>query len=180
MIGVPFGYGTGGVSDAQSIGVQAGMERAITTLSGALAGVEVIHDGVSGILQSGLLVSAEQMVIDNEMCRIIRRIVRGIDVTEETLAQSAISSGPGSNFLTAMHTAKHFRKEILLTPLFDGSASAGRDACIERAREMAEKTVRAHAGPYLTEHQMRGMMDVWCRVGLDEQVGRRVLMGSAV
>ncbi len=174
--GVPFGYGTGGVSDAQTIGVQSGIEKALTTLSAALAGVEVIHDAVSGILQSGLLVSAEQMAIDHELCRVVRRIVRGIDVSDETLARDAIqAAGPGGNYLTSMHTARHFRDEILVTPLLDGSAAGAEDACIAHASETVAKAVGGFAGPYLSEHQARAMANVWCSLGLEEKTVRHIL-----
>jgi len=172
---VPFGYGTGGVSDAPGIGVQAGVEKAVTTLCAALAGVEVIHDGVSGILRSGLVVSSEQMVIDHELCRIVRRIVRGMEVSDDTLARAAIAAvGPGGNYLTSMHTAAHFRQEILRSDLWDGRAES-RDAEIARAGAMASNVVEGFGDPCLTAEQIAGMVEIWCNAGLDPSSAHRVL-----
>jgi len=116
--GIPFAYGTGGISDAWAPGTRAGIEKAVSVLTTTLAGVEVVHDGVSGLLGGANLASFEQVVIDNEMCKMINRICRGIEVDPERLALDVISEvGAGGNFLAHQHTVKHFREELWMSPL---------------------------------------------------------------
>lgn len=122
---IPHAYGTGGVSDAKIPGLQAGIEKALTVLTATLAGVEVIHDGVSGLLDGALLASLEQMVIDNEMCKMIRYIIKDIEINDDSLALDVINEvAHGGNFLGHSHTVQHFREEIYMNELL---LNAGND-----------------------------------------------------
>jgi len=172
--GVPFGYGTGGVTDSSEIGVQTGIEKGLTTLAAALAGVEVIHDAASGILASGLVVSYEQMVIDAEMCRTVRRFLEGIRVDDDSLALSAIEdAGPGGSFLATQHTAHHLRQELLLSDLW---ASGGQQEDLAgRAHERVVSLLASHQPEPLSEKQVEEMLQIWTRVGLDGAAGRQLI-----
>jgi len=60
---------------------------------------------VSGILASGTVVSYEQMILDDELYMIIRRHLRGIEVSDETLALDLIEDiGPGGSFISSTRT----------------------------------------------------------------------------
>ena len=97
--------------------VRAGFEKGLTNLGAALCGVEVIHDGVSGLMAGGMAVSLEQFVIDNEIAKWINRFLRGIEVNEGTLAFEVIQAvGPGGQFLDQEHTVERFRDEHLISP----------------------------------------------------------------
>lgn len=174
--GVPFGYGTGGMSDAPTVGVQAGIEKALTVSLAALAGVEVVHDAASGILASGLMVSYEAMVIDAELCRVVRRYLRGIDVSESCLALDQIrATGPGGSYLANPHTARHLRNELVLSGLWESGDEGGKGTIVERARDKATQLIGAQRSLTLTDHQIEGMMGVWARAGLDDRKGRELL-----
>ena len=160
---VPFGYGTGGVTDSTEIGIQTGIEKSVTTLSAALAGVEVIHDAVSGILDSGRMVCYEQMVIDAEICRIVRHYVRGMTIDDEMMALSEIEAlGAGGNYLTSEHTANHFREEILIGGLF-GGGDASQAAALRRAAERVTQLAEAERETSMSREGLREMVQVWSR-----------------
>jgi trimethylamine:corrinoid methyltransferase-like protein len=56
--------------------------------------------------------SAEKLVIDAEACGMIRRLMAGIEVSAETLAQGLIKElGPGGEYLPHAHTRLWFRRE---------------------------------------------------------------------
>lgn len=123
-IGIPFGYGTGGLSDAWAPGIKAGVEKVSTILTASLAGVEVVHHGVSGLLGGATISSFEQMIIDHEICKMVKRICKGFEVSDKTLALDVISQvGPGGNYLTNPHTAENFRSEFWLSKLFSSADS---------------------------------------------------------
>jgi trimethylamine--corrinoid protein Co-methyltransferase len=133
---IPLGYGTGGVTDCRVPNVRAGFEKALTNLGAALCGVEVIHDGVSGLMAGGMAVSFEQFIIDNEIANWINHFVRGIEVNEDTLAFEVIQKvGPGGQFLDQMHTVSRFRDEHLISPLL------GREYALEWPTSEAEDIV---------------------------------------
>ena len=52
------------------------------------------------MLELGMTFSMEQLVIDNDIIGMSKKLMEGIPVTEETLAVEAIKKvGPGNNFL---------------------------------------------------------------------------------
>jgi len=104
-------FGEGGVSDAKLFDQQAALEVAITLMLVGLAGTNLIHD--VGYLESGLTASYEAIVLANEVIGEIKRFLRGVEVTEETLAVDVINRvGPGGNFLSDKHTLKLFKEEV--------------------------------------------------------------------
>ncbi len=53
-----------------------------------------------------------QLVMDNEFARMIKHVVQGIAVNDETLAVDVIHEiGVGKNFLSHDHTFKHMRSQ---------------------------------------------------------------------
>ena len=174
--GVPFGYGTGGVTDSTRIGVQTGIGKALTTMCAALAGVEVIHDAVSGILDAGRTVCYEQMVIDAELCRIVRYYLRGIDLSESALALKEIAEiGPGGNYLTSLHTARNFRQEILLSDMWRQHGSSDVEAAVDTAHQQAEALLSEEPSPAISKEQIDGMRVIWAGIGLDAERPRTLV-----
>ncbi len=174
-LGAPFGYGTGGVSDSTLPGVQAGIEKAFAVLSCALSGVEVIHDAVSGILAAGTVTSYEQMIIDAELCGLVRRYVRGIEVSEETLALPWIEQvGPGGAFPATPHTAKHFRQEIHLSDLWE-SATTDEVGILERALMTVDRHLGQDVRCELSRNQVEAMIKTCGSVGLEGDVLRELV-----
>ncbi len=94
--GVPGGMGAG-MSDSKLPDNQAGFEKALTMVLAALSGSGFVYES-AGMLASLLGCSFEAMVIDDDMLSSIRRIARGIEVSDETLSLGVIAdvvSGPG-------------------------------------------------------------------------------------
>jgi trimethylamine--corrinoid protein Co-methyltransferase len=147
---IPFGYGTGGVADSPVLDVQAGFEKMLTVLFSSLAGVEVVHDGVSGLLGTAMIASYEQIIIDNEICNMVNRSLSGIVVNEETLALDLIEEvGPGGEYITADHTLQNFRKEFYLSKLANKISAGewlehGGKGIIENAREKVKEILKTH------------------------------------
>ena len=99
------------LTDAKTLDAQAGMEKMGSILLGMLAGADLLgHAGIVGTDHGG---SLSWLVVDNEACAFVRRILRGFDVDEERLAFPVIAGvGPGGNYLSLEHTVRHFRKEL--------------------------------------------------------------------
>jgi trimethylamine--corrinoid protein Co-methyltransferase len=102
-------WGYGGTSDSQVVDAQAGMEIAELALLCLAAGSNLNHD--VGYLDFGLTASLELIVIVDEYLSLNRRIFAGVEVSPETLAVDVIREvGPGGDFLSSKHTARHVRK----------------------------------------------------------------------
>lgn len=105
-------YSTGGTSDAKKVDVQAAYESAMSSLLVAMSGANYIHD-IAGLMESDLTVSYEKLVMDNEILGMCQRVLRGIEVNDDTLATDLmIEKGPGADFLGEEHTVRYMRREF--------------------------------------------------------------------
>lgn len=171
---IPFGYGTGGITDSFEIGVQVGLEKTLTTLLGALGGVEVVHDGVSGLLGSARVVSYEQLILDNELCRMVRHFLKGIEVSDKTLALDTIKEvGPGGDFLMSDHTVQNLREALYFSQVWnrDRACTPGEpDQILKTASAKVKDILNSHHPIPLSQEKVREMERILKKVGLEKLV----------
>jgi trimethylamine--corrinoid protein Co-methyltransferase len=143
-------YNSAGMTDAKTPDIQAGFEKGISVVLAALAGSNFIHHA-AGMLENMNIVAAEQFVIDNEVLGMAMRVVRGVEVSDETLALDVIDQvGPGGHYLMADHTLKHMRSELYYpSPVVDRQGwemwqKDGGRAAHDRAREIARDILARH------------------------------------
>jgi trimethylamine--corrinoid protein Co-methyltransferase len=96
-------YNSAGMTDAKIPDIQAGFEKAMSAVLAALAGSNFIHHA-AGMLENMNAVAAEQFVIDNDILGMAMRVLRGIEVNDETLALDVIDD--------VGHTIRHMRSEF--------------------------------------------------------------------
>jgi len=131
-------------SDSMLADAQSAAEKTIAALTHAAAGVGVIWG--AGSLESELSISFAQAVIDNEIIGQVKRYLRGIEVNEETIAESLIEQvGPCGDYLATGHTMEHFRNEVYEPEVFcrvprerweQGGALPLQEAAYARAEEL--------------------------------------------
>ncbi len=64
------------------------------------------------MIEMGMTIDFGQMVMDNEFARMIKYVVQGIPVNDETLAVDVIHEiGVGKDFLSHENTYKHMRSQ---------------------------------------------------------------------
>ena len=74
----------------------------------AQAGTNLMYG--AGMLDSGLIFSYAQLVIDNDIFKMVRKVLQGIVVDDENLALEVIKAvGPGGDHLMQEHTMKYMR-----------------------------------------------------------------------
>ena len=131
----------GGKTNSCVPGIQAGVEKGISMLAPVLAGA--IGFGTVGHLENAITFSPLQLVIDNEIAKYVRRCVRGVEVSDETIAYDVIkAAGIGGNTVSSDHTMEHFKEEQLLSPFFDAlSWGTGNSLDKERFEKLARKKV---------------------------------------
>jgi trimethylamine--corrinoid protein Co-methyltransferase len=79
-----------------------------------------------GMLEMGQILSFSQMVMDDEFAAMIKRAVRGIDVSSELMAVDLIKKvGISGNFLGQKHTMKHLKNEQIQADLIDRRMRGG-------------------------------------------------------
>jgi len=113
-----------------------------------MAGANLIYG--AGMLDSGLIFSYAQLVIDNDIFKMIRKVMQGMHVDDENLAVDIIKSvGPGGDFLMQDHTMKYMRTLPSVPKLIERNnrenwlASGGKELA-ERAAERAAEILADH------------------------------------
>ena len=93
------------------------------------------------------------MVIDNEVLGMVKRLLRGIAVNEETLAVDLIKEmGFGGEYLFSKHTRRHVRElwsaELGETRTYEAWRDAGSLSTVERAQARVSEILAAEPEPF--------------------------------
>lgn len=153
-LGVPE-YETAGCSDVKLFDEQAAMEAAINIATAGLIGGNMIHD--VGYIEQGLTSSLEMMVAADEIIDMVKRIMRGIPVTPETMALDVMNEvGPAGHFLEHDHTYYRFKDEIWQPKLvnrqnWEDWQTAGAQRYGDRVHERVIEILETDTEPLLGE-----------------------------
>jgi trimethylamine---corrinoid protein Co-methyltransferase len=148
-------YNSAGLTDAKLPDAQAGWEKAMTILLGAMGGSNYMHHS-AGMLESMLTVAPEQFVIDDEIIGMSCKVLKGIEVDADHLAMEVIDTvGPAGNFMMSPHTMKYMRSEYFQGNGVTDSKSRhqweqnGSLDTRERAKAIARKILDAPETPHI-------------------------------
>ena len=145
-------WGYSGHSDSKVLDGQAAADAQFSVLVALLAGTNLNHD--VGYLESGLAVSPEYIVLTDEIIRMTRAFVAGVQFDDDALAVEAIAAvGPGGEFLSHDHTLRHWR-ELWVPHFFDRQRldkwrEAGSPILNDRLREYTIDLMNSHRPPPL-------------------------------
>ena len=108
--GLPL-WQTGGCTDSKTFDEQALIEGSMSVLFSALTGGDLCHD--VGYTESAMTGSVFQLCAMDEAIGYARRITRGIEVNEDTLAVDVIHNvGPNGHYLREAHTRRYYKNEF--------------------------------------------------------------------
>ena len=153
-LGLPSGVACS-MTDAKAIDAQYGAEKALTALAAGLAGGNLIYES-SGMTASLLGASFEAFLLDDEMLSAVYRTLRGVEVTEETLAYDAITAavlGEG-HFLGGAETHAAMERDYFYPTLADREAPSkwaetGATSAWARANARVREILAEHRPDYL-------------------------------
>ena len=115
--GLPL-WQTGGCTDSKTFDGQAMIEGATSVFFSALTGGDLCHD--VGYTESAMAGSVFQLCAMDEAIGYSRRITRGIEVNDDTLAVDVIHNvGPNGHYLKQKHTRRYFKSEFWYPNLVD-------------------------------------------------------------
>ncbi len=154
-------------SDSKLVDAQAGMESSISTVLGALAGINMISG--AGMLDFLACHSIEKLVIDAEAIASAQRLLEGIQARTPALATAMFAAaGASGDFLQLEDTRKLFRAEQHFpSAVIDRSASSlEQDSAPAdtfcRARTRVNELVAAYRRPDLPaslERELRAVIE---------------------
>lgn len=151
-LGLPF-MGTAGASESKVLDLQAAIESSIQAVLAGLSGATLVHD--VGFLDCAQIGSLEMLVMNDEIIAMARRIMRGVEVNDDTLMLDLIDHvGPGGEFMSTRETAKRCRTEIWNPTLMDRQPyetwqAAGAQTMNDRIRAKLQKILTTHQPPPL-------------------------------
>lgn len=153
-LGLPSGVASS-MADAKAVDAQMGAEKALSAVAAGLAGANMVYES-AGMMASLLGASFEAFVLDDEMLSAVHRMIRGIEVNDETLGFEAIKDvvlGEG-HFLSHPLTMAAMERDYAWPQLADREAPAtwaeqGAANIWERARQRAKQHLRDHQPDYL-------------------------------
>ncbi len=164
-----------GMTDSKTMDVQAGYEKALTVATAALAGGNLVA-AYPGIVGSLIGQSFEGMLIDNDMIGNIQRIVRGIEVTDETLSVDIINEavhGVG-HYLGNEQTLNIMESEYLYPGIADRLTPGawdemGRRTLYEQAHEKVKQMLTDYYPTYIDAAADKRIRDKFpIRLGPDD------------
>jgi trimethylamine--corrinoid protein Co-methyltransferase len=157
-------YETAGCSDTKIFDEQALMEATFNITTAGLIGGNMIHD--VGYIEQGLTSCPEMLVASDEIIDRVKRILRGIPVTDDTVALSVMDEvGPGGHYLGHDHTYDRFKTEIWRPWLtdrrdFNDWTKAGSKTYQERVHERMIELLEEEVEPLLDEDMYKELLAV--------------------
>ncbi len=120
-----------------------------------------------GMFATGLTFSLEQLVLDSEMVGIIRRMMQGFEVNDDTLAVDVVKSvGPGGSFIMEDHTIGHLRSgeyyEYTVSSVdpYETWKAKGNPSVVDLAREKARSLIAEGIAQPLDEAKLKAIEDI--------------------
>jgi trimethylamine--corrinoid protein Co-methyltransferase len=169
-LGIPV-HNAGLATDAKHGGLQAGYEKGLKVMAAVATGADMVSGGF-GFLDSSSTFSLPMIPVDAEIAGMARRMVRGIEITPETLLGGAVERvGIGGDYLREKETRRrvrageHFLPRIASRAPFEHWLGEGRteaDAAADAVR--AALAAREDRGPRLSGAQRRELAEV-CGIG---------------
>jgi trimethylamine--corrinoid protein Co-methyltransferase len=145
-----------GLSDAKLLDSQAGIETSIGATLAALSGINNISG--PGMLDFESCQSLEKLVVDNEICGMVFRLIEGIEPKEDfpslPLFQELLSE---KHLLVSKHTLKHIKSEFYIPGKSIDRASRtrwkedGSSTILERAHNEVERLLGEYEPSKLPE-----------------------------
>ena len=143
------------MTDSKIPDAQMGYEKGMTAVLASLAGCNRVSE-CAGMMGSLMGISLESLIIDNDMLGSAMRVVRGIEVNDDTLAVEVIrevAKGPG-HYLGHDQTIALMQSEFLYPTIADRQPQGaweeqGSPSIFDRARERVQEILSGHYPQHL-------------------------------
>jgi trimethylamine--corrinoid protein Co-methyltransferase len=154
-----------GMSDSKTLDAQAGMETAMTLALASTGSVDLVSG--PGMLNFESCQCLEKLVLDNNICGMMRRLRRGMEPHGETLGIEAIRQGLSEgNFLTTDETLSLYKEEAFYPSSVidrmalkeEGDVESAR--LVTQARAEIETRLAGHTPPDIAGTNLADMKSV--------------------
>jgi trimethylamine--corrinoid protein Co-methyltransferase len=136
-------------TDSNIYDEQNGFEKIFNIISTIQSGIDVVIN--AGMIGTGMSVSYEQLIVDNEMAKFVRKYIDGVEVNIDTIGLEVIKNvGHHKNFMMEDHTFKYLKSKEYMDysvsnrDIYDNWVKKGRPSVTDNARELANYIINNH------------------------------------
>ena len=170
------------LSDAKLVDMQAGLETSMSGTIALLSGVNIIAG--PGILDDVNCFSLEKLVIDNDICGMALRLKRGVEVSEEKLAENLIAEkGPGGeDYLTDEHTLRWYQEEsyypseVIDRKTRDTWEKSGKKDIYERASDKVENILAGHDPSEINQQKQEQLAETLQKIKREMDINQELVI----
>jgi trimethylamine--corrinoid protein Co-methyltransferase len=162
----------GCLTDAKDHGPQAVMEKLVTTLPLVMMGVDLVQG--PGALETSNMMTLEQIVVDDEIACMCKRLKEGVDMSEaKNYFDDIHDVKPGGHFLTRPNTVKACRSSEFFMPqlcdrnTFEHWVALGRPDVYDKAKEKVEEILASPQKNPLPDDVIGKLEDIMRRADED-------------
>ena len=155
-------FGTAGCSDAHTYNQQAAFEAGASIMSSILSGANLVHD--IGWLEFANATSLDAILACDEMVAWSRRFLRGIEITNDTLATDLIAEvGIGGNFVDTDLTISSYKTEQWFPKLasrgrYENWVKTGKKTHSQNISDQVEAILNTHTPVSLDENKKQEVL----------------------
>jgi trimethylamine--corrinoid protein Co-methyltransferase len=167
-VGKSFGFPTQaylGMSDAKTLDAQAGMESAMTLVAAAAGNVDFVSG--PGMLNFESCQCLEKLVLDNDICGMVRRFKHGMEQRGKSLGVDAIAEGlADSNYLTTDMTLELYKQEahypsgLIDRKAYKDEGKVNDRRLVDEAAAQVEKRLADYCRPEIPETRLKEMESI--------------------
>jgi trimethylamine---corrinoid protein Co-methyltransferase len=152
-------------TDSNIYDEQNGFERIFNIISTFQSGIDVVIN--AGMIGTGMSVSYEQLVVDNEMAKFVRKYISGVDINSDTIGLDAIKRvGHHKDYMMDDHTFKYLKSkeymdyDVSNRDIFANWVIKGKPSIMDNARELANDIIFRHKVPALSSQKQEEISKV--------------------
>ena len=160
---IPF-MGTAGASESKHLDAQSALEYTFQIVMSSMSGPSLVHD--IGFLDCADTGSLQMLVLADDIIGMARRMMRGIEVSPETMMLDLIDEvGPGKYYVAEPRSASLCRQEIWMPKVLDRNSypvwqQEGSKTIEDRVNVRLRKILQSHHPAPLSEDASRKIQDL--------------------
>ena len=136
-------------TDSNVYDEQNGFEKIFNIISTMQSGIDIVIN--AGMIGTGMSVSYEQLVVDNEIAKFVRKYIDGAYVNQDTIGLDTIKKvGHHKDFMIEDHTFKYLKSQEYMEydvsnrDIYENWIKKGKPSITDNAMELADKIISGH------------------------------------